>query len=342
MRSAEYRQLSLMIALFQSFRNRLLRKAPTGRPLNGRASEERPESPEDRPRIGIAFSSGGAKGLAHIGVIQVLEENGIEIDAIAGASMGAYIGSLWAAGYTGKQLEELATEMKDRKDLLRLADPVFPPRQGFLRGYKVKAHLARSLGNVTFADLPKPLWVVATNLITLERKIFHEGCVATAVHASAAIPGVCVPVEIDGEHYSDGGISDPLPIGVLRNEAKVDHVIGVSTLPTPEDLVNCRVDYFKEDPPKHGLHRLGRILNRELNFFAKGNMIDILRSAAYGSQTRLAHHVGKQADVLLRAVLCEGRWHDYAGYEKYIQLGRAIAEEQLPAIKELTAAKVVA
>ena len=66
---------------------------------------------------------------------------------------------------------------------------------------------------------------------------------------------------------------------------------------------------------KNPFTRFGRFLNRELNLFAKGNMIDILRSAAYGSQTRLAHQVGKRADVLLRAVLCEGLWHDYAGFQ---------------------------
>jgi NTE family protein len=240
--------------------------------------------------------------------------------------MGAYVGSLWCAGYDGRQLEALAAEMKTRKHFLQLADPVFPPRQGFLRGRKVKEHLLRSLGSRTFESLEKELFVVATNLTTLERKVFTEGDIATAVHASIAIPGVCVPVEIDGAYYSDGGICDPLPVGVLRN-AGVDRIIAVSTLPGPEELVDCRV---------------GRVVNREVNIFAKGNMIDILRSAAYGSQIRLANHVGRQADVLLRAVLCEGRWHDYANYEKYIRLGRELAEAQLDEITEVVRPRAAA
>lgn len=333
-----------MIELLQNFRDKVFRRSA----LKGDREEDRApvdidtgDHPLDRPKVGIAFSSGGAKGLAHIGVIQVLEENDIEIDVISGASMGAYVGSLWAAGYSGVQLEELAAEMKTRKHFLRLADPVFPPRQGFLRGNKVKDHLVKSLGNRTFSTLEKELHVIATNLVTLERKIFTEGDVATAVHASIAIPGVCVPVEIDGELYSDGGICDPLPVGVLRN-AGVDHVIAVSTLPGPEDLVDCRADYFKEDPPKTVFHGFGRRFNREVNIFAKGNMIDILRSAAYGSQIRLANHIGKQADVLLRAVLCDGTWHDYASYEKYIRLGRDLAEEKIEEIKEMVRPRAAA
>src|SRR6187402_2960159 len=74
-------------------------------------------------KLGLALSSGGASGLAHIGVLQVLEENGIEIHAIAGSSMGAYIGALWAAGFSGKALEDLAAEISDRRKLWKLADP---------------------------------------------------------------------------------------------------------------------------------------------------------------------------------------------------------------------------
>ena len=82
---------------------------------------------KDTPRIGLCLSSGGARGLAHVGVIQVLEEEKIPIVAIAGSSMGAYVGSLWAAGLNGSDLEKLAREIKDRRTLLRLLDPVFPP-----------------------------------------------------------------------------------------------------------------------------------------------------------------------------------------------------------------------
>src|SRR6185312_16180602 len=85
--------------------------------------------------VGLALSSGAAKGFAHIGVIQELEENGIEIDVIAGSSMGAYVGSLWAYGKNGTELEALARELEGRWKLWSLLDPVFPPRRGFLKGF---------------------------------------------------------------------------------------------------------------------------------------------------------------------------------------------------------------
>ena len=104
-----------------------------------------PEVKIPPPRIALVLGGGAAKGFAHIGVIQVLEENGIEVDIIAGSSMGAYVGSLWAYGYNGPELERLARELEGRWAVWSLIDPVFPPRQGFLGGFRVKKRLMRSL-----------------------------------------------------------------------------------------------------------------------------------------------------------------------------------------------------
>src|SRR5882724_3046569 len=114
--------------------------------------------------VGVAFSSGAAKGFAHIGVIQVLEENGIEVDVVAGASIGAYIGALWTYGHDGTELEGLARELESRWGFWSLIDPVFPPRQGFLGGFSVKRRLMRTIGHARFADLQRPMRVVAGNL----------------------------------------------------------------------------------------------------------------------------------------------------------------------------------
>ena len=167
-------------------------------------------------RVGLALSSGGARGLAHIGIIQVLEEHGIEIDVIVGCSMGSYVAAVWAYGYDGIAMEKLAREVEKRWGLFELIDPFILPRQGFLRGEKVKQRLKRSIGDAHFSELMRPLRIVATNLATLERVVFSSGEVAAAVHASSAIPGACVPVEINGENYIDGGIADPLPVDVSR------------------------------------------------------------------------------------------------------------------------------
>jgi len=159
----------------------------------------------------LALSSGAAKGFAHIGVIQVLEEQGIEVDVVAGASIGAYIGALWTFGFKGTEIEELARELEGRWGFWSLIDPTFPPRRGFLRGHALKRRLMRSIGEARFADLERPLRVVVGNLATLDRTALAGGHVASAVHASMAVPGICVPVTLDGEAFIDGGIVDLCP-----------------------------------------------------------------------------------------------------------------------------------
>src|SRR2546429_5750007 len=113
--------------------------------------------------------------------------------------------------------------------------PGLPPRQGFLRGHRLRQRLMRSIGNARFGDLLRPMRIVAGNLATLERMVFSAGEVASAVHASIAVPGICVPLTIDGETYIDGGIVDPFPVEVLRKMG-VARVIAGDAIPTPERI----------------------------------------------------------------------------------------------------------
>ncbi len=282
-----------------------------------------------RCRIGLALSSGGAKGLAHIGVIQVLEENGIEVDCIAGSSMGAYIGGLWANGADGVRLEEIARENENRWGLLSLFDPVLPPRRGFLRTRRVMARLRRSIGDAWFCDLVRPLRITATNLDTLERLVFSQGDVGNAIEASIAIPGIIVPVTLDGETLIDGGIADPLPVDILL-EMGIERIIAVNVIPPPERLREWHAQKcMPRDMVAEG-RGLGTMFNRHLNYFAKGNVLDTLLQAISGAQTRVAETSGEKADVLLRPLSCGARWHDFTNPGKYIALGREAAEAQLP------------
>lgn len=292
------------------------------------------ESTPDQKRIGLALSSGGAKGLAHVGVIQVLEENNIHIDAIAGCSMGAYVGSLWAAGFNGQQMAELAAELDTNRDMLKLVDPIFPPRRGFIHGDKIEDWLTRSLKDATFDQLEKPLYVVATELDGFARKVFHQGDVVSAVRASLSIPGILEPAVRDGVEYVDGGVSDPLPVDVLKDR-DIDVVIAVNVIPSIEDLKNCRLKAQLIQKNKHWWQHPASWLNQKLNYFAKGNLLDILRGAAMGSQIRLLEECSKRADVLLRPIVCDSSWHNYTNYEEYIQTGRDIATAKLPEIKAL-------
>ena len=288
-----------------------------------------------RRRVGLALSSGGARSLAHIGVIQVLEEHGIEVDVVAGCSMGAYIGAVWAFGYDGVAMEKLAREVEHRWGLLELIDPFVLPREGFLRGEKVKRRLKRSIGDVHFSELVRPLRVVATQLSTLDRTVIASGEVAAAVHASSAIPGACVPVRIDGELYIDGGIADPLPVDVLE-EMGIERILAVNTIPTSAYL-RGRVEMERERAERRArrTNKLKGLLNHYLNYFAPGNILDTILRSFNGAQMRVADLACQHAHVVLRPLSLDGRWHDFRHPGKYILLGRREAEEHLAEIKDL-------
>ena len=294
--------------------------------------------------VGLALSSGAAKGLSHIGVIQVLEENGIEVDIVAGSSMGAYVGSIWAAGFNGQKLEELAREMESKWAMWTLIDPAFPPRQGFLRGYAIKKRLIRSIGHAHFAELQRPFVALATNLETLERVVFSKGEVADAVHASIAVPGICVPVKIDGETYVDGGIVDPLPVDVLR-EMGVSRIIAVNAIPTPDRIRYCRQAEreLAQLSPKRAREVIRKAIpiGTHLNYFSRGNILEILLRSIHGGQVRMAETLARGADIVLRPEICDDRWTDFRDPGRFIQPGRQIAERYLDEIKALVGKKAV-
>lgn len=287
-----------------------------------------------RCRIGLALSAGGAKGLAHIGVIQILEENGIEVDVIAGSSMGAYVASVWAMGCDGQTMEKLAREVEGRWGRWKLIDPAFPPRKGFIRGEAVIARLRKTLGDAHFSDLARPLRIVATDLNTLDRVIFSSGEVTKAVHASSAIPGVCVPVVIDGETYIDGGVAEPLPVDVLA-EMGIDKIIAVNALPPSAFLRCCREKEKEQAEILRTQPNALNLVSRQVNYFANGNILDILMSAVHGSQIRVAEQVARKASVVLRPLAIDAQWHDFNHPGKYIELGRQVALQHLDELKAL-------
>ena len=267
-------------------------------------------------------------------MIPVLVENGIEVDCVAGASMGAYIGGLWAHGFDGAQLEKFSRENESRWGLWGLFDPALPPRRGFLKTRRVMERLRRSLGDAWFCDLIRPLRVTATNLETLERVVFSSGDVGSAIEASIAIPGIIVPVNVGGETLIDGGIADPLPVGVLQ-EMGIEKILAVNVIPPPERLREWRDQKCMPGDATANRRSLGSLLNRHLNYFAKGNVLDTLLQAISGAQTRVAETSGLSADILLRPLYCGARWHDFTNPGKYIELGREAAEAQLPGILAL-------
>jgi NTE family protein len=258
--------------------------------------------------------------------------------------MGAYVGAAWACGFDGQKLEKLAREMESPWAFWKLIDPAFPPRQGFIRGGAVKKRLMKSIGHVRFAELARPLRVLATNLETLERVVFSSGEVADAVHASIAVPGICVPVIINGETYIDGGIVDPLPVDVLR-EMGVNRIIAVNAIPTPDRIRYCvQAERELAQLPKKRAREVMRKwlpLDVHLNYFARGNILEILMRSVHGGQIRMAESLGRQADLVLRPQICEDNWMDFRNPGRFIKPGRQIAERFLGEIKALVARKAV-
>jgi NTE family protein len=292
--------------------------------------------------VGLALSSGAAKGFAHVGVIQVLEENGIEVDVVAGSSMGAYVGALWAHGCDGAELERLSRELEKPRAILSMIDPAFPSRRGFIHGFAVKRRLMRSIGQARFADLKRPLRVIAANLATLERVVFSGGEVATAVHASCAVPGICVPVTLDGETYTDGGIVDPLPVDVLR-EMGVARIIAVNVNPTPERIrhgIEAELELARHDRTNgRKLFRKTLPPDAQASYFARGSLLEVLLRSVHSGQIRMAEASCKKADLVLRPDIYDDRWLDFRHPGKFIALGREAAERHLEEIKMLVKRK---
>ncbi len=159
-------------------------------------------------RVALVLGSGGARGYAHIGVIEELEARGYQIACIAGCSMGAVIGGIYAAG----KLEEYSdwTRSLDYLDVLRLVDVSF--RLGAMRGEKVFGHIREMVGEINIEQLPIPFTAVATDLTNQQEIWFQEGCLHQAMRASAAIPSLFTPVVQGKRMLVDGGLLNPLPI----------------------------------------------------------------------------------------------------------------------------------
>ncbi len=177
-----------------------------------------------RPRVGIALGGGVVRGLAHIGVLAELDEAGIPIDVVAGTSVGAVVGALFAAGMSAAELEYIAGKIRWRD----LARPVWP-RQGLLSFEPLERTLVRLLGDVTFADLARPFAAVCTDMRTGRQVAIHEGRVAAAVRASASVPVAVEPLEQEPYLLADGVLVNNTPATVVR-ALGADYVIGVDIL----------------------------------------------------------------------------------------------------------------
>lgn len=263
---------------------------------------EAPKVPPKPPRIGLALGGGAARGFAHIGVIQVLEESGIRPDLVVGTSAGSLVAAIYASGRSGAQMAYLA----DTLDESVFTDWVYPGR-GLLRGEGLAKFVRDQTGGLKIEQMRIPLGIVATDLDSGDGILFQRGDVGTAVRASSAVPAVFQPVRIGSREYVDGGLVAPVPVRYAR-QMGADLVIAVDISQAPDG--NATTDAARM------LMQTFAIMGRRINSFEL-----------------------READILLRPQLPHMAGTDFALRKRAIQAGREAMQAQLATLREKIGAK---
>ncbi len=250
-----------------------------------------------QPKVGIALGGGFARGLAHIGVLKVLEEEQIPIDFVAGTSVGSVIGAGYASGLSAKELEEIAGLVRF-KDFSRWTFSRF----GLFSNDKMAVFLAKILRCKTFEELRIPLAVAATDIITGDPAVFTTGDLVAPVRASCAYPGMFLPVEIDGRLLVDGLLGHAVPAAPLR-EMGAERVISV----------HLAAHWLKPRGPRH--------------------VFDVIGQCFSIAQDRMCGPWKAASDVVLEPEIGEFGYDDFIRAPELIRAGEAAARIALPQIK---------
>jgi NTE family protein len=272
-------------------------------PTTGALPAQDPASVKAPVKLGLALGGGAARGFAHIGVIQVLEEHGIKPDLVVGTSAGSLVASIYAIGKDGKMLQKIAEDM-DEASITDWTLPFFN-RGGVLRGDAYAKYVAVQVDNKLIEQAMIPLGIVATDLKTGHGILFRRGDITTAVRASSAVPGVFPPVKIGAAEYVDGGLVSPVPVRFAR-QMGATVVIAVDISAAPEGEATDSVL---------------QILLKTFSIMAKSiNEFEI-----------------KSADVQVRPSLVGVGSSDFTAKKRAIDAGRAAMLAELPKLKALLA-----
>jgi len=254
-------------------------------------------------KFGLALGGGSARGLAHVGVILVLEAYKIPIDLIAGTSIGSVIGSLYASGASIKQLEEAALSIKKSKTLLML-DPTFP-HSGLISGDRIEKMLNKlALENKTFRDLIIPFAAVATELENGAEVIIDQGKLIDAVRASISIPGIFTPVKFKDYYLVDGGVVNPVPADVAQTMG-ADIIIAVNlsrinpyvpTLKLNMDDISLEVSKRSDEEDES---RLKRKINQLKSTFERPSIFEIINQSIDIMEAKITEHSLEEADIVI-------------------------------------------
>lgn len=256
------------------------------------------------PRIGLALGGGAARGFAHVGVIQVLEEAGIRPDVVVGTSAGSLVGAIYASGKTGLQLQQVAESMEEAA-LTDWTLPLFS--RGVFRGEALARYVSSQVQGRTIETMAIPLGIVATDLQSGHGVLFRQGDVGIAVRASSAVPAVFLPVRINGREYVDGGLVAPVPVRYAR-EMGAELVIAVDISSSPEaNLANDTLQMLLQ------------------TFAIMGSSIN--------------RYELKEADMVVRPALSNVRGADFTARRRAIEAGRTAMLAALPQLRALMVEK---
>ena len=176
-------------------------------------------------KIGIALGGGGARGVAHIGVLKTLEKAGISPDYVVGVSMGSLIGAYYCLGFDLDYLEEEVCSLTKSKAIKKFLD-LNNPKKSLIKGKKIEKYIDKINKESTFKDLKKPFKVVSTDLFTGEEVVLDEGNLTKALMSSISVPGIFPPVKLKGRYLVDGGVMNTTPVNVVEDMG-ADIIIGV-------------------------------------------------------------------------------------------------------------------
>lgn len=292
-------------------------------------------------RVGLALSGGAAFGLVHVGVIKVLEKENIPIDMVAGSSIGALIGALWASGFDSEELAKITLTLNNKKKVFRLlVEPSFP-KLSFSKGRRLRDFLEKYIADKTFQDTRFPLKVVACNLSKRQELIYDTGKLIDAVMASIAIPGIFSPTKINGDLIIDGGIIAPVPIGTLV-KLGIKKIIAVNVFPSPENIKqNYEFNLRRRDEEKRQAelkgffakiaHNLGMRFNRMLF----PNILDIIVNSIQTLEYVIAETDCQKANIVIRPIATGVDWYEFFKAEELIKKGEEEARNSLAALKSL-------
>lgn len=258
--------------------------------------------PKPPPRLGLALGGGAARGFAHVGVLQVLEQNGIRPTLLVGTSAGSMVAALYASGMGAAELERVAMGMEEAA----LVDWTLPLiSRGMLRGEALARYVNKSVSARLLQNMAIPLGVLATDLQTGEAVLFRRGDTGTAVRASSAVPGVFEPVAISGREYVDGGLVAPVPVRQAR-QMGADIVLAVDISSSPQGN-------------------------------ATGDSLRLMLQAFAIMGQSINRHELRDADLVVRPALAGVGGTAFAERQRAIAAGREAMLAALPRLKALLA-----